>query len=101
MFHFFSAATVQRNRGILQAYNLSCQMLQLSRRLDQATDYARHCTQTQARMNAVSALCILRVLRSPLAGQVDGELGEEMCFEAIRRKNDCMNFPSFATNTAP
>jgi hypothetical protein len=87
-FHFFSAATPQRDRGLLRAYSLSCQLLQLAAQLDRTDEFGRHSTETQARMSAVAALCILRVLRSPLAAQVDDQQGERMCFEAIRR-NAC------------
>ncbi|KAK5677191.1 hypothetical protein LTS10_010380 [Elasticomyces elasticus] len=84
VFHFSSAATPQRDLGLLQAYNLACDVLQTAKRLDSADDFGRHSTHAQARMATVASLCILRVLRSPLAAQVDSQVGEEMCFEAIR-----------------
>lgn len=83
-FHFFSAPNNQRNSGILQTYFLACELIETASRLDHSKDFGMYCTIMQSRALALSAMIILRVLRSSLGAQVDADAGENMIFEAIR-----------------
>ncbi|KIW40065.1 uncharacterized protein PV06_08618 [Exophiala oligosperma] len=83
-FHFFSAPNSQRNSGILQAYFIACEVIKIASQLDHSSDFGLYCTSMQYRVLALSAVIILRVLRSSLGAQVDADAGESIVFEAIR-----------------
>jgi hypothetical protein len=83
-FQFLCEKSIERDLGMIEIYVISCRIIGTANELQQTSAFAEHCTSGQARMVGLAAVCILRILRSELAQQLDVKQGERGYFEAIR-----------------
>jgi transcriptional regulatory protein LEU3 len=83
-FEFLCESSIGRDLGMIEIYAISCKLIDTASRLQQTCAFAEHCTYGQARMVGLAAVCILRIVRSDLAQQLDAEQGERGYVEALR-----------------
>lgn len=83
-FQFLCENSIGRDLGMIEIYAISCKLIDTASQLQQTSAFAEHCTYGQARMVGLAAVCILRIVRSDLAQQLDVEQGERGYFAAIR-----------------
>jgi len=71
---------------MLGIYTIACTLISAAnqQQQQQPSTFAEHSTYGQARTIGLAAVCILRILRSDLASQLDAAHGEKAYFAAIR-----------------
>ena len=82
-YHFFSESDAARDVGILQTYQISCDLIDQASRLDKDGDFAYYCPFALARLVTLAAMVVLRVHRSHLAAILDRQKGDQTILKVV------------------
>jgi len=82
-----------QNKGVLQLFQVACEVINLMWQLDLAVDFPAYSDQVTLRVMTLAAHSILRIVRSRVRDQIDLQAAEEAYFRVIRmtRKRSIVN----------
>ncbi|CZR34842.1 uncharacterized protein FPRO_01037 [Fusarium proliferatum ET1] len=82
-YYFFLQSHDLKKPGLITAFSIATEVLDVVSRLDAMQDFALHASNYYTRMALLAAFCILRIVRSQLKEHIDLRDAQQSLFKAI------------------